>query len=412
MTRLKIQIYSQIMQQKIVDKLRQIETPFYLYERAILEANAQTLLKYFKGCQAAIFFAVKANTALHILDIIGKQKLGAEAVSPGEVFVCLRAGFSPRNILYNNIARKVDDIIYTMKKGVLFYNFEALDQLAVLEQCAKSLHKRIFVFARINPGIFPETHPHLSTGARSSKFGMEAKELGMIVKAVKRLKYAKFVGLHSHIGSQILSPMPFVKGARKVSDFIKYFEDHDIKVDYVNLGGGFGVTHHPNEKPFVFEPVVKAYRSLAEKHGVKVFLEPGRFIVSNAGYIVSKVISIKRRKGTPLYILDAGMTENPRPALYKAYHHIEPLFRTMRRKMKVRVAGPLCENTDEFGIYYLPKLKIGDRVLIYNCGAYTRTMASNYNGRLLPSEYIIVKSSLKMIRKKQQFPSLIQNEIY
>ncbi|MGB3340118.1 MAG: diaminopimelate decarboxylase [bacterium] len=400
------------MQQKIVDKLKNIETPFYFYERAILEKNAKDLLDYFKGCQAEIFFAAKANTALYVLDIIRKQKLGAEVVSPGEVFVCLQAGFTPGKILYNNIARKVSDIIYAMKKGVLFYNFEALDQLFILEQCAKRLHKKIFLFARINPGIFPDTHTHLSTGAPSSKFGMEAKQLGLVVKAIRRLKYAKFVGLHSHIGSQVLSPMPFIKGANKASDFIRFFEDHDIKIDYVNLGGGFGVTHKPDEKPLIFEPIIKSYKNFAEKHGVKIFLEPGRFIVSNAGYIVSEVISIKQRKGIPLYILDAGMTENPRPALYDAYHHIEPLLRTARRKMKVRVAGPLCENTDEFGIYYLPKLKIGDRVLIHNCGAYTRTMASNYNGRLLPPEYVIGKSALKMIRKKQQFPSLIQNETY
>jgi len=412
LTRLQIQLYSKAVQQKIINKLKNIETPFYLYDRAVIEKNTKTLLSNFEKCRAEIFFAVKANTALHILDIVKSQKLGAEVVSPGEIFVCLKGGFIPRQILYNNIARKASDVMYAIKKGVLFYNFEAIDQALVLEQCARRLCKKIKVFARINPGIFPETHPHLSTGAPSSKFGMEINQLGRIVEVIKHFKYAEFVGLHSHIGSQILSSTPFVKGVQKVSDLIEYFKSHQIKIEYVNLGGGFGVPYHPDEKALDFRPIAKTYRKLAETHGVKIFLEPGRFIVSNAGYIISEVISIKNRKGMPLYILDAGMTENPRPALYKAYHHIEPLLGKTRRKMKVRVAGPLCENTDEFGIYYLPKLKIGDRVLIHNCGAYTRTMASNYNGRLLPPEYVIGKSALKMIRKKQQFPSLIQNETY
>ena len=346
------------------------------------------------------------------LFILRKLKLGAEAVSPGEVYLCLQAGFTPDKILYNNIARKKSDIIYAIKKGVVFYNFEALDQLMILEKCAAELKKRISVFARINPGIFPETHPHLSTGAPSSKFGMEVNQLSMIVKTVRRLKYAKFTGLHSHIGSQILSPTPFVKGVKRVSDFIQYFENNNIEIDHVNLGGGFGVTHRSDEKPLVFKPIVKSYKKLAEKYGVQIFLEPGRFIVSNAGYIISKVISIKQRKKRPLYILDAGMTENPRPALYEAYHHIEPLIKNRRRMRKVRIAGPLCENTDEFGVYNIPELKLGDRVLIRNCGAYTRTMASNYNGRLLPAEYLAEKKRLIMIRKQQLFPSLIQNEIY
>ena len=400
------------MEQKIFNNLRKIETPFYLYDRAGIEKNAKILLNKFNRCPVEMFFAVKANTALHVLNIVRKQKFGAEVVSPGEIFLCLQAGFTPEKILYNNIARKETDILFAMRKGVIYYNFEALDQLTVLEQCAKKLKRRIFVFARINPGIFPDTHPHLSTGARSSKFGMEPEQLDMIVKAVRRLEYAKFVGLHSHIGSQILSSTPFVRGVRKVSEFIKYFAAHDVKIGFVNLGGGFGVTHRPDERPLIFKPIVDSYKKFAKEHKVKIFLEPGRFVVSNAGYIVSKVISIKQRRKTPLYILDAGMTENPRPALYEAYHHIEPFIKRKRRNLKVRVVGPLCENSDEFGVYWMPKLKIGDRVMIHNCGAYTRTMASNYNGPLLPAEYLVEKNQVRVIRKKQLFRSLMQNEIY
>ena len=165
------------MEQRIKNKLKNIETPFYLYDRTIIENNAETLLNHFERCGVKIFFAAKANTALHILDIVKSQKLGAEVVSPGEVFVCLKAGFTPKQILYNNIARKASDVMYAVRKGVLFYNFEAIDQALVLEQCAKRLCKKINVFVRINPGIFPVPHALLSSCAPSSKFGMEINVL-------------------------------------------------------------------------------------------------------------------------------------------------------------------------------------------------------------------------------------------
>ncbi len=400
------------MYRNILMRIRQLETPFYIYDRERVEKNAETLIHNFYSCDAKIFFAVKANTSVSILNIICRKRIGAEVVSPGEIFVCLKAGFNPRDILYNNIARKDDEIIYAIKKGVIFFNFEAIDQALALEACARKLNKNIKIFARINPGIFPDTHPHLSTGAPSSKFGMEVGELKAIPRLIKRLKYADFVGLHSHIGSQILSPSPFVKGAKKVIEILEYFRCKNIKIQYVNLGGGFGIPYHPSERELNFGSIAKAYSIIAKKYNIKILLEPGRFIIGNAGYIVTKVISAKRRKKLPLYIIDAGITENPRPALYGAYHHIEPVFKKSGRSERARIAGPLCENSDEFGMYNLPKLKIGDVLMIHDCGAYTRTMASNYNGRLLPAEYIFNKSRLKNIRKKQIFRNLVSNEEY
>jgi len=400
------------MYRNILKKIRHLETPFYIYDQERIEKNVEILLHRFCKYGVKIFFAVKANTSISILNVIRKKKIGAEVVSPGELFVCLKAGFNPRDILYNNIARKDDEIIYAIKKGVVFFNFEAIDQALLLESCAQKLKKKISVFVRINPGIFPDTHPHLSTGAPSSKFGMEINELKAITQLIKRLKYADFVGLHSHIGSQILSPSPFLKGAKKVIEMIDYFRSKNIGIRYINLGGGFGIPYHPSEHELNFDSITKTYAMIGRKYKVKIFLEPGRFIVGNAGYIVTRVISTKCREKLPLYVIDAGMTENPRPALYGAYHHVESVFKKSGDNKRVRIAGPLCENSDEFGIYRLPKLKIGDILMIHNCGAYTRTMASNYNGRLLPAEYIFRKSRLKNIRSKQKFYSLISNEEY
>jgi diaminopimelate decarboxylase len=400
------------MKRSSIRRLCELETPFYFYDEGLIRKNINTLLKNFSGCNARIFFAAKANTSIYILKLIRTLNVGAEVVSPGEIYMSLKAGFRAQRILYNNIARTENEVLYAMKNGVVFFNFEAIDQALLLEKCAGRLGKRIKAFVRINPGIFSETHPHLLTGSASSKFGVGVNDLKSILKSVRKFRSIKLVGVHSHIGSQILSPLPFVKAVRKVIDVITFFREEGIRIMYVNLGGGFGIPYHPREKKLNFAPIKKVYAKLARKYRVEIFLEPGRFIVGNAGFIVTKVISVKRRRGMPLYVIDAGMTENPRPALYQAYHHIESIFKVRGQRRRSRVVGPLCENTDEFGVYNLPELKIGDLLMIYNCGAYTRTMASNYNGRLLPPELIFKRGRFGIIRNKQKYRSLINNEKY
>jgi len=392
--------------------LKKLDTPFYLYDGEKIARNIDTLTKVFSNCRVELFFAVKANTALGILKIIKEKGVGAEVVSPGELFISLKAGFKPSKILYNNIARKKDEVIYSIKRGVVFYNFEALDQALLLEECAKKLRRKIKIFVRINPGIFSNTHPHLATGSPMSKFGIPMNELKNVVNLVRRYRFVELVGIHSHIGSQILTPVPFVMALKKVEEAIQFFNNNGIKIGYINLGGGFGIPYHPDERELNFVPIARAYENISKRYQLKTFLEPGRFIVGNAGYIATTIISVKKRKGTNLYIIDAGMTENPRPALYGAYHHIESLFKKNGKQRETRIAGPLCENTDEFGIYKLSPLNIRDMLIIYNCGAYTRTMASNYNGRLLPPEIIVDRHGLAIIRVKQQLKGLIQNEKY
>lgn len=390
--------------------LKNLQTPYYLYDADIIKKNINILKKNFSEF-SRIFFAVKANTAIQILKIIKAEGLGAEVVSSGEIFICKRAGFSPKNIIYNNIARTRDEIDYAIKSGVRDFNFESLDQAILLDECARRLRTRIKLYVRINPGIFSKTHPHLSTGSSWSKFGIPLKDIDAVCRLIKKLRFAQFVGIHSHIGSQILSPAPFLKALKKVARALEYLEKKRIKVSSVNLGGGFGIPYDSDDRPLNLKVVSQAYKKFVKRHNIKLMLEPGRFVVGNGGYIITRIISIKKRNGMPLYIIDAGMTENPRPALYGAFHNIVPLNKSRRPKYQTRVAGPLCENSDEFGCYKLPKLKLGDLLMIKNCGAYTRTMASNYNGRLLPAEYLFDKR-LIMIRKQQNFRTLIRDEKY
>uniref|UniRef100_A0A7V0Z5B0 Diaminopimelate decarboxylase n=1 Tax=candidate division WOR-3 bacterium TaxID=2052148 RepID=A0A7V0Z5B0_UNCW3 len=235
------------------------------------------------------------------------------------------------------------------------------------------------------------------------------QELSDVIKNIKRFRYTELVGIHCHIGSQILSPEPFINASKKVIEAIQIFRKNGFGISAINLGGGFGIPYEPIEKPLNFKPIIDCYKKLKDKYNVEIFLEPGRFFVANAGYILTRVIDKKQRNHLPIYMIDAGMTENPRPALYNAYHHIEPLFEINGRRFKIRVTGPLCENADEFGVFNLPELNIGDYLLIHNSGAYTRTMASTYNGRPLCAEYLI-DSRLRLIRKKQPLRRLIEDE--
>jgi len=400
------------MLRKNARKLLKLNTPSYVYDENKINSNIDMLKKVFYRGNTEILYAAKANSSVSVLKLIRRQSLGVEVVSPGEIFLSLKAGFEPDRILYNSIARTKQDIDYALINGITLFNFEAIDQAKLLEHCAKKKKKEIKLFVRLNPSIFAGTHTHLSTGAPLSKFGIEVNELAKVIKLAKKFKYAKLVGLHSHIGSQILSSSPFIKAAKNCARILRTFRKMGIKMDYLNLGGGFGVQYSKSDEKLNFTHIQETYYRIAQKNNVKLFVEPGRFIIANAGFILTRIISKKMRNRTPLYIVDAGMTENPRPAIYRAHHHIELLTRRNGRKKKSRITGPLCENSNEFGTYSLPSLKIGDYLVIQNSGAYTRTMASNYNGRLLAEEYIYTGESLCKTRTKQTLLNLIENEKY
>lgn len=397
------------MFKQISTDLKGIKTPYYIYDSRVIEKKAETLRQSFSDF-AELFFAVKANTSVSILKILKEQGIGAEVVSPGEIFVALKSGITPERILYDSLARKEEEIAYAIDKGIKFFNFESIDQAILLEKCAKVSHHEINALVRINPGIFPKTHSHLSTGSSWSKFGIPLQDLDRVYEVAKSFKSIKLVGVHYHIGSQILTPEPYYEALKKIESTIEFFRGKNLTIKYINLGGGFGIPYKEDEEGFNAGTLTETYRQISDKYGVKVFLELGRFLVGESGYIITRVLDVKDREGVPLYVVDSGMNDNPRPAIYDAYHHVEPLFEKTGKKYKSRVVGPICENSDEFGTYELPALNVGDLLIIYSCGAYTRTMASNYNGRLLPAEYLYDGEKIEQIRKEQSLEGLIANE--
>lgn len=397
------------MFEKILKDLEGIKTPYYIYDSRLINKKVNILKESFADF-ADLFFAVKANTSISILKILKEQGIGAEVVSPGEIFIAMKSGIPPGKILYDSLARKEEEINYAIDKGIKFFNFESLDQAVLLDDCAKDSKLKINAFIRINPGIFPKTHSHLSTGSSWSKFGIPIEDLDKVYDVAKDFKSIELVGVHYHIGSQLLTPEPYFEALRKIESAVEFFDKKGLKIKYLNLGGGFGISYKKNEKEFDPSTLTETYREVSDKYGVRIFLELGRFLVAESGFIITRVIDVKDREGIPLYVVDSGMNDNPRPAIYDAYHHIEPLFEKPGKKCKARVVGPICENSDEFGTYELPQLKIGDFLIIQSCGAYTRTMASNYNGRLFPAEYLYDGKELKQIRERQNLEGLITNE--
>jgi len=397
------------MFREILKDLKEIKTPFYIYDSRVIDEKARILRESFSEF-AELFFAVKANSSISILKILKEHGIGAETVSAGEIFMALKAGITPQRILYDSLARKKEEIFFAIDKGIKFFNFESLGQAVFLEKCAKNSKHKINAFVRINPGIFPKTHAHLSTGSSWSKFGIPVRDLDKVYDISKDFKSIELVGVHYHIGSQILTPEPYYEALKKIESTMEFFNGKGLTIKYINLGGGFGIPYKEGEEGFRAGSLTEIYREIANKYGVQVFLELGRFLVAESGFIITRVIDVKDREGVPLYVVDSGMNDNPRPAIYDAYHHVEPLFEKTGERYKSRVVGPICENSDEFGTYELPSLNVGDFLIIHSCGAYTRTMASNYNGRLLPAEYLYDGKKIKQIRKEQQLEGLIVNE--
>ncbi len=389
--------------------LEKISTPYYIYDRRVIEKKANILKQSFSDF-SELFFAIKANSSISLLSIINDNNIGAEVVSPGEIFTALKAGIPGEKILYDSLARKKEEIVYAIDKGIKFFNFESVYQAILLDDCAKDSTQKINAFVRINPGIFPKTHSHLSTGSSWSKFGVPLRDIDKVYDVAKNFKNIELVGIHYHIGSQLLTAEPYFEALDKIESTINFFNNKGLTIKYINLGGGFGIPYKEKEKGFDPGLLSQTYREISNKYDVEVFLELGRFLVGEAGFIVTRIIDVKEREGVPLYVVDSGMNDNPRPAIYDAYHHIKPLFEKTGNRVETRVVGPICENSDEFGTYELPSLDIGDFLIIYSCGAYTRTMASNYNGRLFPAEYLYDGKEIKQIRERQKLENLITNE--
>ncbi len=375
-----------------VEKLQSIQTPFYYYDTELLRQTLRTI-----NAEAAkhegflVHYAVKANANPRLLQIIREAGLGADCVSGGEIEASVKAGFPKEKIVYAGVGKSDWEINLGLDNDIFCFNVESIPELGVINELAAAKGKVARVAFRLNPNVGAHTHANITTGLAENKFGIDMRDMMTVIGEAERMANVKFVGLHFHIGSQILDMSDFEALCNRVNELQDELQKHRIIVEHVNVGGGLGVDYeHPNRLPI---PDFKAYfdtyaKKLKLRPGQTLHFELGRAVVAQCGSLITRTLYIKEGRQKKFAIVDAGFTDLIRPALYQAFHKIENIT-SDEPKQAYDVVGPICESTDVFAKQFdLNTAKRGDLLAIRSAGAYGEIMASQYNCRKLPKGYM------------------------
>ena len=374
-----------------VNKFRELETPFYYYDVNVLRETLSCINKeagkYNNFC---VHYAVKANANHKVLTIIRESGLGADCVSGGEIRAAIKAGFPTNKIVYAGVGKTDWEINLGLDYDIFCFNVESVPELEIINELASAKGKTARVAFRINPNVGAHTHANITTGLAENKFGISMEDMDKVIDRAGTLPHVKFVGLHFHIGSQILDMGDFVALCNRVNELQEKLYARQIIVEHINVGGGLGIDYaHPNRQaiPNFTEYFATYHKHLKLRPQQTLHFELGRAVVGQCGSLISKVIYVKQGANKQFAILDAGMTDLIRPALYQAYHKIENI--TSEEPMETYdVVGPICESSDVFGkAIDLNKAHRGDLFALRSAGAYGEIMASAYNCRALPKGY-------------------------
>lgn len=375
-----------------VDKFKQIETPFYYYDTNLLRKTLQAInAETNKHEQFEVHYAVKANANPKVLNVICQAGLGADCVSGGEIRAALKAGFPASKIVYAGVGKSDWEINLGLDKDIFCFNVESIPELEVINELAEKKGKVAQICFRINPNVGAHTHANITTGLAENKFGIAMRDMESVIEEAQRMKNVKFIGLHFHIGSQILDMGDFEALCNRINDLQNELERHHIKIENINVGGGLGINYgHPNHLPIPdFKDYFETYsRKLKLREGQKLHFELGRAVVAQCGSLITKVLYVKQGAAKKFAIVDAGMTDLIRPALYNAFHRIENIS-SDEAEDTYDVVGPICESSDVFAkAIDLNACHRGDLIAIRSAGAYGEIMASQYNCRKLPEGYM------------------------
>ena len=391
---------------KVQDVAKKFGTPVYCYSYGQLKENISNLKKNFSSFTPLICFAIKSNTNINLIREIRKFGLGADVVSMGELMIALKAGIDPQKIVFSGVGKTSQEISYAIGKKILLINAESKSEVNEIERIAKSKKKIVNIGIRLNPNIDPKTLKQISTGKKENKFGVDEKIFFDLVNYSKLSKNINLKCLSVHIGSQILDHKPYEKMLNVVDKIIK---KSNYNFDFIDLGGGMGISYKRNDKKLNYQKYNKAIIKFLKNHKSKIIFEPGRSIVGNIGSLISKVIYIKENDKKDFIILDAAMNDLMRPALYGANHKTLPAIKINQDSKKVyEFVGPICESTDKFTtLRRFQKLKEKDLVIMCDVGAYGMSLSSNYNVRPKPAEVLIKGSKITLIKKRQKLEDLI-----
>lgn len=390
-------------------------TPLYVYSAATIAGRYRAIDEAFRSYPHALHYALKANSTLAIARLVRGLGAAADANSGGEIDVALRAGFIPEQIVFTGVGKTLAELAQAIDLGVKTINAESEGELERIDALARERQTRARVALRVNPDIDAGSHPHISTGLKTSKFGIAIDAVREICRRATRRNGLEIVGLHSHVGSQITDLDPLRRAAQAVVTLARELRDDGVSIDHVDLGGGLGVSYDGSPVPSA-EDYAAALLPVVKESGLALILEPGRNVVAPAGVLLSRVVDVKDVTGKPggktFVILDAGMTELIRPMLYGSFHRIEPVEPGAGPEIACDIVGPLCESSDTLGKdRRIPRPRVGDLMAVLDAGAYGAVMASNYNRRPMPAEVLVENGRWSVIRRRQTIDDLLALEI-
>ncbi len=390
-----------------VDKIiNQVGTPSYCYSYNQLKDNILKFKKSFNKINPLICFAVKANNNTKILSEIGKLGLGADVVSKGELMAALKSKIHPKKIVFSGVGKTYEEIDFAVKNKILLINAESESEIRTILKIAKKINRSVDIGLRLNPNVDAQTIKEITTGKNSNKFGLTDKEVIRLLEYYKNSKYLNIKCLSVHIGSQITSHIPYLKMLKSIQ---KVIDKSNFRFEYIDLGGGMGINYELKAQILNYKKYSDQIAKFMKKNNSKIIFEPGRSIIGNTGYLLTKIIYIKKTNKINFVILDAGMNDLMRPALYKAYHRIIPSRKKSNKILKIHdFVGPICETTDKFlSTRSYQKLSENDNIVICDVGAYGKVLSSYYNLKKGAHEILIKNSKILQIRKREKLQKII-----
>ena len=388
-------------------------TPCFVYSESTISNNFNEIKNIFNTDKKKVFYSVKANSNLAILKLLNDLGSGFDIVSMGELERVMRIGANPKNIVYSGVGKSEEDIKKSIELGIYCINVESFAELERIQKIASEVKMEASVAIRINPNIDPGSHEYISTGLESTKFGINLTNMMDAFVFAEKEKYINLMGIDYHIGSQIETLEPFIEAINSVTKILHKLEDMNINLELIDMGGGLGIDYDDNKVPSMKEFGDAVNKSIKDNDLEKyqIILELGRCIVGNAGYLLTKVEYIKEDSAKNYVIVDAGMDNLIRPALYDAWHNIVSTGTHNEKEILCDIVGPVCECTDFLGKERELSVQQDDILVISCCGAYASSMSSNYNSRPRPAEVIIRDKEAKLISKKEKIEDLFSREI-
>ena len=400
----------------VADLVREVGTPVYIYSRRAIEARYRQLADAFAPAAPLICYAVKANGSLAILRLLADLGAGFDIVSGGELFLVQRAGGDPAKVVYAGVGKSEAEVRQALEADILMFNVESESELALIDRVAASMSTTARVALRLNPDIDAKTHAYIATGKKETKFGIDLETARRLVAGIERFANVRLVGYHAHVGSQVTDLEPHTASLRKCIDFAAACPPPNSTIEYMNIGGGFGIDYRPGEAPppAAFADILLPMLGQAGMK-LKLLMEPGRFLVGNAGILVARVLHTKQTPSRRFVVCDTAMTDLIRPALYDAYHGVWPVLSDHPFEhdglTPADVVGPVCETADFLARQRpLPDVAQGDLLAVFGAGAYGFAMSSNYNARPRPCEVMVDACDHRVVRRRESFEDLILRE--